>query len=50
MAFPCADDGSADAEAVHMAEGREAELWKAGRLIVRLPPEGPKKSPAGKRG
>jgi hypothetical protein len=35
-ALQCAEDASAKVEVRRMAEGRDAELWKAGHLIVRF--------------
>jgi hypothetical protein len=35
-ALECAGDGSAKSEAQSMREGRDAELWKAGHLIMRF--------------
>jgi hypothetical protein len=41
--FPCADDESAEAEALSFTDGRDAELWKAGRMIGRFRQIVPKK-------
>jgi hypothetical protein len=47
--FPCADDDSAEAEARKLAVDKDAELWKAGRMIARFRQTVPKKAPP-KRG